>query len=266
LWQERKAVPVYNHKALRDHATGLILAAHTNQRTLPGFLRYAGMKLYCMLLTFYPDSVMRAALLALPFVWRRWWPRAATGVLVAFAGIVLTVTWMYSHYLAPVFGVALLLEFESLRQLCAWRPSGRRVGRVAVCGIALAWAASFVTNAAHLPNADRIEGVRPLFDRRAELAEQLRREGGRHLIVVRYARDHNPQLEWVYNDADLDRAPVLWAREMDPAQNRRLLDSFHDRKAWLLEADSRPVRVVPYAVGPDTATISQEATSCPGIP
>jgi hypothetical protein len=266
LWQDPRPVPIYSHKAMRDLFTGSVLATHTNQRRLASLLRYAGMKLYCMLLTFYPDSVMLVALLALPLVWRRWWPRAATGVLVVFAGILLTETWLYSHYLAPVFGVALLLEFEALRRLWTWRLRGRRVGRVAVCGFALVWAASFVTGAVHLADSDGPEGVKTLFNRRAELAEQLLREGGRHLILVRYARDHNPHIEWVYNGADLERSPVVWAREMDPARNRTLLDSFHDRKAWLLEADSRPIRVVPYACDPDAPTHAREATSWPGIP
>ncbi len=55
---------------------------------------------------------------------------------------------------------------------------------------------------------------------------------GNHLIIVRYESGHSPHDEWVYNDADIDRAKVVWAREMDPQQNQKLLKYFANRQAW----------------------------------
>lgn len=40
----------------------------------------------------------------------------------------------------------------------------------------------------------------------------------------------NPFSEWVYNAAEMDRSKVLWAREMDPADNAALLEYYRDRK------------------------------------
>jgi hypothetical protein len=51
---------------------------------------------------------------------------------------------------------------------------------------------------------------------------------------------------WVYNRADINGAKVVWAREMDEADNRELLQYFHDRRAWLVEADENPPKLSPY--------------------
>jgi hypothetical protein len=246
LFQSRRPVPDYNHEAMRGLFNGRAQAVHGEQRTLEGFMRFTAMKLYCMLAFFYPATVMQAALLALPWILRRWWPRAATALLGGFATVVLFETWLYSHYLAPAFGVALLIEFEALRQLSVWRPRGRRLGRVFVWAIAFGWVAASVAGAANLVNADGMEHVRSLYHRRAEMVEELRREGGRHLILVRYTANHDPELEWVYNGADLRGNPVIWAREMGPARNRALLEAFRDRRPWLLEADERPLVLERY--------------------
>src|SRR5205085_6989460 len=76
---------------------------------------------------------------------------------------------------------------------------------------------------------------------------QLLKEGGKHLVLVRYRYpEHNLDDEWVFNRADLDQATVIWARELDTQSNRLLLERFAGRKVWLGEPDTRPPRVVPY--------------------
>jgi hypothetical protein len=56
--------------------------------------------------------------------------------------------------------------------------------------------------------------------------------------------------EWVYNEADIDRAKVVWARDMGAAQNKELIDYFQDRHVWLVEADGSPPTVLPYSASP----------------
>ena len=78
----------------------------------------------------------------------------------------------------------------------------------------------------------------------------LDRTDGKHLVIVRYGRHHSIHLEFVYNEADLSDAKVIWAREMDEPQNQKLLRYFKDRKAWLLERDDdrAPPRLIPYGL------------------
>ncbi len=88
----------------------------------------------------------------------------------------------------------------------------------------------------------------PHRDARAALEDWLMARPRKQLVIVRYGPSHTPNQEWVYNDADIDGSKVVWAREMDPASNKKLIEYFHDRDAWLLEADVWPTRVVPYRV------------------
>jgi hypothetical protein len=74
----------------------------------------------------------------------------------------------------------------------------------------------------------------------------LQRQGGKHLIVVRYAPTTINPVEWVYNAADIDRSPIVWARELGTTQDRDLLRYFGDRRVWLLEVNNRDIRLVPY--------------------
>jgi hypothetical protein len=52
------------------------------------------------------------------------------------------------------------------------------------------------------------------------------------------------------NDADIDGAKVVWARDMGMAQNRKLLEYFRDRDVWLVEVDQydSPPKLTPYAL------------------
>jgi hypothetical protein len=75
---------------------------------------------------------------------------------------------------------------------------------------------------------------------------RLKQEPGRQLAIVRYEPGHNFFEEWVYNEASIDSAAVVWARELDEASNRELIRYFHDRRVWLVQADSNPATVLPY--------------------
>jgi hypothetical protein len=74
---------------------------------------------------------------------------------------------------------------------------------------------------------------------------KLENQPGPQLAIVRYLPDHLYP-EWVWNAADIDKSKLVWAREMDPVSNRELMNYYHDRKAWLVEPDATPPRVVPY--------------------
>ena len=89
---------------------------------------------------------------------------------------------------------------------------------------------------AHLPDA---------LEARANFSDKLKSMAGRHLVLVRYSPEHDPLKEVVYNEADIDAAKVIWARAMDEAKDKELLDYFPNRKVWIFEPDQQPPRLSP---------------------
>jgi hypothetical protein len=81
---------------------------------------------------------------------------------------------------------------------------------------------------------------------RAAILENLDSLPGRQLVLVRYAPNHDPREEWVYNGADIDGQKVVWARDMGLAGNKELLDYYKGRRVWLLKPDVVPPRLTPY--------------------
>ena len=67
-----------------------------------------------------------------------------------------------------------------------------------------------------------------------------------HLVIVRYGSNHDFHRCMTYNRADIDRAPVVWARELDAASNANLLSYYRGRTVWLYEPDETPPRISPY--------------------
>jgi hypothetical protein len=68
-------------------------------------------------------------------------------------------------------------------------------------------------------------------------------------VIVRYGPEHSPQHEWVFNEADLENARVVWARDMGVDENRLLIDYFRNRRPWLLEVNNDSPELVPYPAG-----------------
>jgi hypothetical protein len=171
-------------------------------------------------------------------------------------------TWKSIHYGAPAFGLMMVLTLQSIRLWRRWKWGRWRVGRfaqrIAMVGCVLWPVMLFVVWPAIK--------VRPHFGHdRFAVDSGLLAKGERHLIIVRYGPLHNQNEEWVYNEADIDRAAVVWARDLGAEKNRKLLDYFKDRHLWLLEPDESRVKLVPYsgsrdengpvkAVSPDHAT------------
>jgi len=144
----------------------------------------------------------------------------------------------YLHYLAPFLGLNYVFVLNAMR---LWHRRNKRVGQFVLAAVPLLAAAVLVKYS--------YETVRQATSstwhvQRTRLLTQLTQDQGKHLVMVSYGAKHSPHNEWVYNEADIDGAKVVWARQMDLGQNCKLLTYFRERHIWTLEIDeddSEPV-------------------------
>ena len=93
---------------------------------------------------------------------------------------------------------------------------------------------------------------------RAQVEQGLEQLPGQQLAIVRYSSGHNSLDEWVYNAPDIDGSKVIWAREMNTANNLELIHYYQGRQVWLVQPDTHPAEVSSYPVP------EQERTSATG--
>jgi hypothetical protein len=154
------------------------------------------------------------------------------------------------HYIAPAAPMFVFLAVAGLRRLRVVRLGGRRIGRplseaimvVSLLSITLGLAFRAVFGA---PYPDD-----PLVRDRPAIIERLEATEGTDLVIVAYSPQHNEHEEWVYNGADLNGAPIVWARDMGAEQNQRLLEYYAGRRIWRLYADEDPPRLEAYRNAP----------------
>jgi hypothetical protein len=185
--------------------------------------------------------------LTIPFVFglfecrrKSMWLVLTTLVLVMFA-VLLQSTAGNPHYFAPLTGLVYLVVVRGLRRLRTCQASSGAVGEAILRGTLVVVVASVLVASAHWIGRPRVP---PFALYRSQIQQRLSSNGDRHLIVVRYNATHLIYHEWVFNDADIDGARVVWARELSPPQNQRLLEYFSDRHVWLLDADLQPPEFV----------------------
>lgn len=190
---------------------------------------------------FFVGPLLTIPLCMLPCVLRqRGMGFVLLAALAVLAAVVFQNTQAGMHYTAPVGALFYLLVIQGLRHLQQCRLGDNRFGRTVVQLIPVALAACFLLS---FCSWTQNPGGSPWIVHRVDLEKRLLREEGKHLVVVRYAPSHIADEEWVYNEADIDGARIVWARELSPEQNVPLLEYFGDRQVWLVEPDVQPPRL-----------------------
>jgi hypothetical protein len=177
----------------------------------------------------------------------------------------LLTTFHMPTYEAPFVAPAFVLVAVGMRSLATWRRSSG-TGRAMVVNLSLGCGLLFLACTVLTVFHVHLDGESPFnwssYENRLEVraaAEKfLEQQPGKQLAIVRYGPDHDVLYEWVWNLAEIDQQKVIWARELKPAWNVRLVCHYPDRRVWLIEPDAEPsggpgapampARISPYPV------------------
>ena len=156
------------------------------------------------------------------------------------------------HYIAAIACLFVLMAVIGLARLSEWSGEAARL-IVLLCvahflfwyGLHLFENQDFSLTMMQYETWDSINHRNP--ERRLLIQQQLAQLQGKQLVFVRYSPRHIFQDEWVYNEADINSARVVWARDLGPAENEQLRRYYPDRNVLLLEPDVRPPKLSPYS-------------------
>jgi hypothetical protein len=201
------------------------------------------------------------------------WALLAAGIVAVMAATTGLTTWVEPHYAAPALPLLIALWAIAMRRAGAFRARRFPIGLVGACLALLAWAGNGIADYVRLDDPPNPHAGPPGVDwarSRGNLEDSLVHAGGKHLVIVAYTKSHSPHMEWVYNGADIDGSPVVFARDMGPTENARLIRYFHDREVLRVTVD-RDVgpfvveRVAP-ATPPPLARGADRVSPAPGAP
>jgi hypothetical protein len=256
VWQPTQREPEYRHRILHDFYAGSgkwseLQVYREEAGSLSGFLAVSAEKLLAAAI-FYLGFALIPPLFILPWALRdkRLRMLAICGISVA-AGLGIE-TFFIQHYLAPATAILYVFLIQCMRHVRAKGPSGLFLVRAtAFLCVALA-VLRVCAQPLHIdmpvsPRGESWYGTAPLGLERTRVLAKLESLPGPQLAIVAYAPNHILN-DWVYNAADIDKAKVIWARQMDPANDRKLLDYYASRKAWLVEPDCNPPKISPFSL------------------
>jgi hypothetical protein len=259
VWQSQRPDHIYNHEVLSKFYHHNELTAfeliHTPSGFLPqtivkgirGFLFFSGIALLVPLIMIrrvFLDRRIRFLVIC---------------VLFMVAGMTIQI-FLIPHYLAPFTAAFYAIGLQAMRHLRVWKPGGNPVGlamvRLTIVICIVMGGLRLYTEPLHfsIPEwpasgwTDKWYGPLHFGTEHAAIQARLEPLPGKQLLIVRYAPDHNPIEEWVYNGADIDSSKVIWAREMDGPRNAELIRYYKDRQVLLLEPDSHPAKLTAYPI------------------
>jgi hypothetical protein len=158
---------------------------------------------------------------------------------------------LQTHYLGGVTCLFVLMSVAGLQQISRWNPEAARLV-LFLCIIHFGfWYVMHLNDQDDFALAmmryetwDSINHRNP--ERRIFVNEKLAEIQGQLLVFVHYSPRHIFQEEWVYNEASIDSARIVWARDLGAEENEKLRALYPGREVLWLEADARPPELRAY--------------------
>ena len=184
-----------------------------------------------------------------------WW---VTATLAIFALGTNLFPYLLLHYLAAATCLFVLVSVIGLREFSRLRIGKTALG-VEIAGILILlciaeFASWYGMHLFETPDLypilryetwDSINHQNP--QRRIAVRRQLASIEGRLLVFVRYSPRHIYQNEWVWNEADIDGSRIVYARDLGPEEDAKLIRYYPNRKVLLLEPDASAPQLSTFA-------------------
>ena len=210
------------------------------QHTVSGFIAAEATK-FLAIWNFYVGVGLILPLFVLPFILKNPWTSWAAAVAGAALAVMFFETWLFPHYAAPVAALIFVVLIQTLPLIWSCKWADLQIGKALVSLMVLFHVALIFAAVLHRPTY--IETRQPWALARQHMASELKRDGHEHLLIVHYAPNHRPDEEWVYNKADLDNTPIVWAHELAGSEDQEILNYYSKRYVWLVDADAKPPRI-----------------------
>lgn len=279
VWQNPRPEPKYRHAVMREFYHKGELDFYNQIHRPAGFVPYTIEKTYLIVLFYAGFLFLIPLIMARRVLLDRRVRFLVVCVLVLACGSVIEI-FVLPHYVSPFAPAFYALGLQAMRHLRLWKPEGKPVGLaivrwavvacVALAGLRLFAQPLHLAPSKWPPSNWNFTWFGPEHygTERARMEQELENMPGRQLVIVRYGARHDPFDEWVYNRADLPNSKVIWARDMDAADNRKLMQYYRDRTVWVAEPDAAPAQLEAYATASqqDSGSASQRAGKASDAP
>jgi hypothetical protein len=269
LWQSPRPEPVYHHVEMHDFYLHNELNFYRETRTLGGAIAVSAVKLIHGWLFYLGPILTLPLFMAIATAkygfslangdWKMGFLVVASAVSVVGLG---SEVFFFPHYAAPMTGLVYILVTMAFCSFRRYRWHAKPVGLFLTRAVPMICFLMFALRASAAPLHISVGpnwpptwyNYGPVRTERTSIQARLGGSPGKHLVLVRYKTKSQSEYDWVYNNALIEQAEIVWARDMGSARNEELVSYYADRRVWLIEPDESPVKLSPYPEGPKSAT------------
>jgi len=188
IWQDPRPEPKYHHQVIRDFHKDFAMPLYDFKSSPLRFIviKMAGL----FLVAFQALHILVIPLIGrfttvIAWTMRNRWARRAIVIYCFLTLALLTESFLWVHYLAPIIG---LNYFFALIAMRLWQWRNKRVGKLITRLIPIFTLAITLLLTISAASQDQSNAW---YHRRAELLRRLQAQEGKHLIVVSYGAKHS---------------------------------------------------------------------------
>ncbi|KAF0250327.1 MAG: hypothetical protein FD167_268 [bacterium] len=255
LWRKPRTTIQYNHEAFRKQYYEWYFFLYNTHQGLSNYINTCVLKIQ-HLSSFFLSLSFGLILCVLPLLRKNFWVWFAILNLIILIAGMLQALFSLPHYAAPGTCLVYFLVLQSMRRIYFLRWQNRAVGQLMVwavpiyCVLLIFLPVILKVDPYMYVNAAYWEAPKAYFPtwmaKREEIISKVKQDKDNYLILIQYLPGERIHNEWVYNEADIDNAKVIWARSMSYEKNCELMKYFSNRKVIFLELGDEPDVIKKY--------------------